>query len=110
MRTTLVALSTLVLWLMPQMILAAPASLVAPPPLNKVTMHLTSQQWVETSTANVVVQVNASLNEQGLETAHSTINEKLAKISDQAKWHITRFDRNKNQSGLEELTVTAEAR
>lgn len=38
---------------------------------------------------------------------HKTIEQKLTKISNAAPWHITSFDRQKDKSDLERLTVTA---
>lgn len=79
-------------------------------PYNTVTFDLTAQQWVETKTAKVTVQVNATLNEEGLANSHQDISSKLTKISNKAPWHITAFNRSKDESGLEKLTVSAEAR
>ena len=79
-------------------------------PYNTVTFELTTQQWVETKTAKVTVQVNATLDEAGLANSHQDISTKLTKISNKGTWHITAFNRSKDESGLEKLTVSAEAR
>ncbi len=80
------------------------------PPLNKVSYQFTASKWASTNTAKVVIGVNASLNQQGLAQIHQDIMQNLQKLAPKAQWHVTRFDRSQNQSGLEQLSVRAEAR
>lgn len=79
------------------------------PVLNKVLYQTSVEEWVTTQTAEVTVSVNASLNEEKLAKAHGDILNKLSKIA-KSDWHITQFNRNPNESGLEQLQVMAQTR
>lgn len=93
-------------------VVALPTAYAKPllPPLNRVNFQLSAERWATTDSAKVIVSVNATLDEAALSTAHQTIMGNLKKISPKAAWHITRFNRSKGQSGLEQLQVLAEAR
>lgn len=79
------------------------------PVLHQITLTMTSEQWVTTQNADVFVGVDATLDQNQLATAHNDI---LAKLNQLAKtdWHITQFNRIQNSSGLEQLSVIAQAR
>jgi len=94
-----------ILTLLPVAVFADPMQ----PVLNDVIYQTTAEQWVTTQTANVIVNVNATLNEDQLAAAHADILAKLDKLAD-ADWHVTQFNRNPNESGLEQLLVEAQAR
>ncbi len=81
-----------------------------PEPLNQVQLTLSAETWAKTSNARVIVIVEAVLSQSALANMHKSIENKLTKISNAAPWHITRFDRQKDKSDLERLTVVAEAR
>jgi uncharacterized protein YggE len=78
--------------------------------LNKVTVRLTAEQYVPTKTALVSVGVSASVTEAGLQNIQDDILKKLTSLSDQGEWHITAFDRSQDQSGLEKVQISAQAR
>lgn len=80
------------------------------PPLDKVSYQLSVDQWATSTTAKVTVSINATLEDAQLNTINSTIMANLEKIAGNVEWHITQFDRSKNQSGLEQLYAQAEAR
>lgn len=80
------------------------------PPLDKVSFQLSAEQWATTQTAKVTVRVNATLTDSQLGAIHTVLMNNLKKIAADAKWHITEFNRSKNQSGLEQLYATAQAR
>ena len=80
------------------------------PKLNKIHVTLHGEKWVETTTAKVLVSVDAILDRSGLEQTHKTMQAKLLKIAPDVAWHITQFDRVKDSSGLEKVRVFAEAR
>jgi hypothetical protein len=82
---------------------------VVKPVLDRVLYQASAEAWVNTQTAEVVLSVNASLNEEKLAQAHNDMLEKFNKIA-KAEWHITQFNRLPNESGLEQLQVMAEAR
>jgi hypothetical protein len=81
----------------------------SPPPLNEVTFRLTAEEWVQTSTAKLVVNIHATLDKKTLAQMRTQIMTNLNKIA-QGSWHITDFERSQDNSGLEKLYVVAEAR
>lgn len=81
----------------------------ARPPLDEITFVLTQQAWAKTDTANVTVAINAALDKTSLTTMRGTIMNNLNKIAP-ADWHLVQFQRSQDSSGLEKLSVEAEAR
>ncbi len=79
------------------------------PVLHQITFTMTSEQWVTTQHADVFVGVDATLDKTQLATAHNDILQKLNKLA-KTDWHITQFNRSQNSSGLEQLSVVAQAR
>src|SRR3954471_20366242 len=77
------------------------------PVLNQVMYQASSEAWVSTKTAEVVVSINATLDENQLSKAHSDILNKLNNIA-KSDWHITQFNRSPNESGLEQLQILAQ--
>jgi hypothetical protein len=77
--------------------------------LDMVGYQVTARQWVNTTSALVDVTVNASLNNSDLVKARSEIMSQLNTIA-KGQWHITSFNRSQDSSGLEKLTVQAQAR
>lgn len=78
--------------------------------LNKVIFKLNAEQWVASKTALVTIAVNASVSDTGLEKIQDEVIKKLNQISNQGEWHLVTFDRSLDQSGLEKVQITAEAR
>ena len=79
-------------------------------PLDKVSMQLSAEQWASTDTALVTVTVDASLGSSDLATIHDQVTQNLTKLSPNVQWHVTQFDRSQGQSGLEQVTIKAQAR
>jgi hypothetical protein len=79
------------------------------PVLSQVMYQASSEAWVSTKTAEVVVSINATLDENQLSKAHSDILNKLNNIA-KSDWHITQFNRSPNESGLEQLQILAQTR
>ncbi len=77
---------------------------------TRIAMRLQAQQWVNATSARVTVNVNATINDSQMGKVHQELLTKLSKISTNTKWHITSFNRSRNQSGLEQLQATAQAR
>jgi len=77
--------------------------------LNKVTLRLNAEQWVTTKTALVTVGINVSVSDNDLGKIQSRIIDKLNQIG-KADWHILTFDRTLDQSGLEKIQASAQAR
>lgn len=80
------------------------------PLLNTVILQLNAEQWVPTKTALVTIGVNATMNGTALEKAQNEILTKLGQISNKGEWHIVSFDRSLDQSGLEKVQISAQAR
>jgi len=99
------------LWVLPALSYAVVMSPVGPtrPVLNKVDYQTSAEGWVASQTAEVVINISASLTEDQLAKAHVDIIDKLNSIA-KTDWHITQFNRTPNQSGLEQLQVEASAR
>lgn len=77
--------------------------------LSQVMYQTSAEQWVTTDTVNIIVQINASLDKSGLEQARNQIMANLQQIA-KGEWHITRFDRSQDSSGLESLDIEAQVR
>ncbi len=78
--------------------------------LNKVTLQFTSEQWVTTKTALVTIGISASVSDKGLDKIQGNILDKLNQFASKAEWHIVSFDRSEDQSGLEKVQASAQAR
>lgn len=79
------------------------------PLTDKVSLTFSAQHWVKTETANVDVDINATLTHNSLLQVRKQILTNLNNIV-KGDWHITQFKRNQNSSGLETLYVSASAR
>ncbi len=77
--------------------------------LNNVTLRLNAEQWVTTKTALVTIGINVSVSDNDLGKAQSRIMDKLNQLT-KAEWHILTFDRTQDQSGLEKVQASAQAR
>lgn len=80
------------------------------PLLNKVTLQLESEQWVATQTALVYVGVNAAVSDQNIGNVQANVLNKLKQLSDKGEWHVLSFNRQQDQSGLESIRISAQAR
>lgn len=78
-------------------------------PLDKVQFQVSKNAWVTTQTALLRASVNVTLNRVDLIKARADIMNRLSKIAE-GTWHLTDFQRSQDSSGLERLTVNAEAR
>lgn len=78
--------------------------------LNKVIVKLSSEQWVTTKTALVTIGVNASVNENDLSKIQDNVLKNVSPLSSQSDWHVISFDRSVDQSGLEKVKISVQAR
>ncbi len=78
--------------------------------LNKITLKLNAEQWVSSKTALVTIGVNASVSDNALDKVQDNVLQKLNTLSNQGEWHITSFNRSLDQSGLERVQMSAQAR
>lgn len=79
------------------------------PVLNQISFQAIGQAWAKTTTAKVVIGINATVTNNDVGKVRDSILQKLNNIAP-AKWHIVQFTRSQDQSGLEQLTVRAQAR
>ncbi len=78
--------------------------------LNKVTLQLKAEKWVTTKTADVIVGVNASVSDAGIEKIQNQVLGQLQQLSSLGEWHIVSYTRQQDKSGLESIQITAQAR
>ncbi len=78
-------------------------------PMDQVIMPMTVNDWTTTKTAKAIVTIDVTLTNVELAKARQKIMTQLQGIA-KADWHITRFQRSQDQSGLERLQGLAEAR
>ena len=79
------------------------------PVLDTVFFQVAAKQWVNTQTALVSVNINATLTNADLAQARTDIMGRLAKVA-LGEWHLVQFNRSQDSSGLEKLYVQAQAR
>lgn len=77
--------------------------------LDTIAFQLTAKKWVTTNTALLTVKMNATLNNADLVKTRADMMTRLGKIAT-GDWHVTRFDRSQDSSGLEKLAVDAQVR
>ncbi len=82
----------------------AEAAVNQSPVLNTVVYQLHASQWVNTESATVNVSVNATVKDVTLAKLQQEIITKLNSLSSGAKWHISNFQLQQNQSGLQTLS------
>lgn len=80
------------------------------PLLNKVSLQFTAELWVTTQTALVNVSINAAVADQNIGNLQNEVLQKLKSLVDSNEWHIVSFERQQQQSGLESIQITAQAR
>lgn len=78
--------------------------------LNKVKFRLNAEQWVASQTALVTVGLNAGVSDAGMASIQAEVIKKLNQIASQAQWHVVSFTRSLDQSGLEKVQISAQAR
>jgi hypothetical protein len=78
--------------------------------LNKVTFKLNAEQWVASKTALVSIGINAGVSDSALEKIQDDVLKKLNQLTNKGEWHIVSFNRNLDQSGLENIQMQAQAR
>lgn len=78
--------------------------------LNTVSFPVSVQKWVNTDSARVVVDLNATLKASQLASVQADLLGKLKQLAPQAEWHITSLDRQMGASGLLQVHAQAETR
>ena len=78
--------------------------------LSKVTMSFTAEHWLNSSSSEVTVNINASAPADKTDDLTETFKTRLSKISDDKAWQITDVNRSESDSGLIRLSAQATAR
>lgn len=78
-------------------------------PLDRIVFQVADEAWVSTKSAEVIASVNATLDKAGLAKVRQQMLDNLQHIA-KAQWHITSFNRSQDSSGLERISVMAQAR
>lgn len=79
------------------------------PWMNRITYQLSVDKWATTSNAKVTVNMDAIADKIDLSNINAHVLSNLAAIADSKNWHIVRYVRNQDKSGLEMIHVEAEA-
>lgn len=77
--------------------------------LDKVQFQLLAKQAVNTQSALLSVNINATLSNADVVKARADIMKNLNEIA-KGEWQITQFDRSQDSSGLEKLYISAQVR
>lgn len=89
--------------------LAARADEARLPP-DQVTLSLSTEGWVEAAKARVRIAVDSAKTGDEAANLRSELKASLAKLLPDAEWHVTGFDRSRDQTGLERWHLEAETR
>lgn len=79
-------------------------------PLNKIEFALATEAWVTTDTAQVIVGVDANLDQAGMDKIQEQVLASLQEIVKSDQWRVSQFMRTQDQSGLEKVHMEAQAR
>lgn len=79
-------------------------------PINKIVYTISAEQWVVSEKAKVTVNINANLQQQAVDQLQNQVMDNLKKLSSDAEWRIIEYSRNQDQSDLERVNMSAEAR
>ena len=80
------------------------------PSLNRIHYVVEKEQWVVSDSARVIVSVNANLTDDALDYFQDKMDQSLNSLAKNVSWHVTQFNRNQDNSGLEQVSAQAEAR
>jgi len=78
--------------------------------LNQVAYPVTVETWVESNTAQVTLNINATAQGKDLTLIRDKISAGLKQLSPSTKWHLTAFTRTETDSGLEQIQAQAQTR
>jgi len=77
---------------------------------HTINMEMKEKTWINTSRAKVVISINATLKNKKMSQLRQEIQSNLNQVYGQDNWHLIRFDRKQNQSGLEQIVAGARGR
>lgn len=95
------------------LLISAPAAAFADEqklPPDSVTLGLSAEGWVEAAKARVRIAVDSAKTGAEAGNLRADLKATLAKLLPDAEWHVTDFDRSRDQTGLERWHLEAETR
>lgn len=78
-------------------------------PMDIINLSFTVEEWLDTETAEVTIDVDASLDSDGRELKQKVRNA-LAELNDSVNWRFSRVSRSRDRSGRETWQIGAQAR
>lgn len=78
-------------------------------PLDQIVYQVQADNWVSTSSADVSITIDATLDKSGLSQMRQEMMNNCKKIAD-VEWHVTSFNRFQDPSGLEKINATVQGR
>lgn len=94
-------------------LLAAPVAAFADEPRlppDQVALSLSAEGWVEAAKARVRIAVDTAKTGSEAGNLRADLKATLAKLLPDAEWHLTDFERSRDQTGLERWHLEAETR
>ena len=84
----------------------------APPPpvMDSVTLDLSAEDWVQTATAKIIVQIDAAVPGSDAGKVRADMMKAVNGLVSGAQWRFSAFDRSQDQSGLERSHAELETR
>jgi hypothetical protein len=76
---------------------------------SQILFQVAVEQWVKTTSARVVVAINATATQSELVKIRQEMKQNLQQLA-KGEWHISSFNRNRDSAGLERIYAQAEAR
>jgi len=111
-RRALIPLS-LALFLAAPILLGTPLAAFADEPRlppDQVALSLSAEGWVEAAKARVRIAVDTAKTGAEAGNLRADLKATLAKLLPDAEWHVTDFERSRDQAGLERWHLEAETR
>lgn len=89
---------------------SSPAMADTPRPNDEIVLQLSTEGWVDTKSARITAVVQKVLSGDEAANTGDRVPTALNELAPGAEWHVVRFDRSRDESGLERWRITAEAR
>lgn len=81
-----------------------------PKPDDLISVNLTSEGWVQAKAARVTVSVNAAVVGEKASSTRDTMIKAVGDLASKTEWRLTSFNRNQDQTGIEQWVAQFEAR
>ncbi len=78
-------------------------------PMDTINLNFTVEEWLNSETAEVTINVDASLDAEGHELKQK-VSDALAELNDSVTWRYSRVNRSRDRTGRETWQIGAQAR